>query len=314
MAGREAINLNRYSDLASWCETFEWEFQGRQIESGVLEASISSYTGKHTHLHQTQLNKRLHQRGASTNDWVHFAIVFDQGRLVWRRNDLACESLLNFNDPQGIDAVSENCFTAFIISSDSSRLQQSAQLLGLDVEVERFFTESAFNTMSGDKVTLLRRRMQQLQSMLQRVPLAANSIAAIEEIDGNLPMQLLHTLAETEETHHPLAAPVRGNVLGRALEYIDHHANEPITVQHLCQETAVSWRTLERAFRNHFQITPKAYLKFVRLNGVRQALLSAHTSDKVLDLAYRWGFWHSGQFASDYRKHFGELPTQTLRK
>ena len=33
----------------------------------------------------------------------------------------------------------------------------------------------------------------------------------------------------------------------------------------------------------------------------------------VQDTAARWGFWHGGQFADDYRRQFDELPSQTLR-
>ncbi|MCK5375915.1 MAG: helix-turn-helix domain-containing protein, partial [Acidobacteria bacterium] len=33
----------------------------------------------------------------------------------------------------------------------------------------------------------------------------------------------------------------------------------------------------------------------------------------VTDVANNWGFWHMGQFAADYRKMFGELPSQTLQ-
>ena len=29
------------------------------------------------------------------------------------------------------------------------------------------------------------------------------------------------------------------------------------------------------------------------------------------NVAHRWGFWHMGQFARDYRRLFGELPSET---
>ena len=33
----------------------------------------------------------------------------------------------------------------------------------------------------------------------------------------------------------------------------------------------------------------------------------------VVDIANAWGFWHSGQFAADYKQLFGELPSTTLK-
>ena len=36
------------------------------------------------------------------------------------------------------------------------------------------------------------------------------------------------------------------------------------------------------------------------------------SNEKVANVANRWGFWHLGQFAADYREQFGELPSHTL--
>jgi AraC-like DNA-binding protein len=30
--------------------------------------------------------------------------------------------------------------------------------------------------------------------------------------------------------------------------------------------------------------------------------------------ALRWGFWHFGEFSRAYKKCFGELPSETLRR
>jgi AraC family ethanolamine operon transcriptional activator len=60
-------------------------------------------------------------------------------------------------------------------------------------------------------------------------------------------------------------------------------------------------------------VTPKAYLQAERLKRVRRGLREADArTAQVTDVANAWGFWHMGQFAADYRKLFGELPSQTL--
>jgi AraC family ethanolamine operon transcriptional activator len=61
-------------------------------------------------------------------------------------------------------------------------------------------------------------------------------------------------------------------------------------------------------------MTPKAYLTAMRLDGVRRHLVPGEPTVKIADVANRWGFWHMGQFAADYRRHFGELPSQTLQR
>jgi len=50
------------------------------------------------------------------------------------------------------------------------------------------------------------------------------------------------------------------------------------------------------------------------LNEKLSELQSKHGQPpNIVDVASRWGFWHMGQLAADYRKHFGELPSETLR-
>ena len=34
----------------------------------------------------------------------------------------------------------------------------------------------------------------------------------------------------------------------------------------------------------------------------------------VTDAANRWGFWHMGDFAMNYRRMFDELPSDTLKR
>jgi len=88
-----------------------------------------------------------------------------------------------------------------------------------------------------------------------------------------------------------------------------------LTVRDLCRAAGASERTLRYAFVERYGVPPKAYLKAVRLHGVRRELRSADLHAlRVTDTANRWGFWHMGDFAADYRRLFGELPSKTLAR
>ncbi len=55
------------------------------------------------------------------------------------------------------------------------------------------------------------------------------------------------------------------------------------------------------------------------LGDCPQIAAITHHFDPMIDLVINhvsshWGFWHSGQFASDYKKLFGELPSETVNK
>lgn len=53
----------------------------------------------------------------------------------------------------------------------------------------------------------------------------------------------------------------------------------------------------------------------IRLNAVHKILIKAASVDvKVTDIANQFNFWHMGQFAADYKRLFGKLPSETLRE
>lgn len=102
----------------------------------------------------------------------------------------------------------------------------------------------------------------------------------------------------------------------RAEAYIEAHCDEPITLDMLAREVCTSARSLQAGFRDHRGTTPMAFLKRVRLQRVREALLRARADGaqvSVTAVALTWGFAHLGHFTAAYQKQFGELPSQTLR-
>jgi AraC-like DNA-binding protein len=98
----------------------------------------------------------------------------------------------------------------------------------------------------------------------------------------------------------------------RAEDYMRAYLRQPLSLLDLCRECAVSERTLHYAFQEVRGLSPMAYFKAVRLNKVRQQLKAAADKGTVYEIAHRWGFSHTGEFAGAYRRLFGELPSQTL--
>lgn len=104
-------------------------------------------------------------------------------------------------------------------------------------------------------------------------------------------------------------------LLSRAREYVLENMSEPLTVLDLCNQLYVSRRTLQNAFHAILGIGPNAWLKRIRLNAVRRELISPWSqSATVKDAAMQWGFWHLGQFATDYQQLFAEKPSLTLHQ
>jgi len=97
------------------------------------------------------------------------------------------------------------------------------------------------------------------------------------------------------------------------LAYIADHGHAPLTVGEISAAIGANERTLRRAFLDRFGVPPKSYLTMVRLHGARRDLRRRAPGTAVIDVANRWGFWHMGDFARNYRRVFGELPSETTK-
>lgn len=120
-------------------------------------------------------------------------------------------------------------------------------------------------------------------------------------------------------TPHPLSPPATCNSrcqwVKEAETLLLENLDYPWTVHELCTELHISERTLRYGFQEFFGMGPAAYIKVHRLNSARRQLESSTSKQAtVTDVAIQWGFWHMGQFAKDYKKIFGESPSETLAR
>jgi AraC-like DNA-binding protein len=101
----------------------------------------------------------------------------------------------------------------------------------------------------------------------------------------------------------------------RAMEYMEAHIDEPLTVTEIARHTGVGLRSLQAAFRSCFGTTPSMWLRDKRLDRVHETLVTAVPgSTSVTRVAMEWGFVHLGEFAAYYRRRFGVNPSDTLAK
>ncbi|MEK6234614.1 MAG: helix-turn-helix domain-containing protein, partial [Planctomycetales bacterium] len=102
-------------------------------------------------------------------------------------------------------------------------------------------------------------------------------------------------------------------IVRTAEEFAHASLDRPIVLSDLCSLTDVSERTLRSAFLNVVGLTPNKYLRIIRLNRVRAELQrSSPGLTSVTSAAMRWGFYHLGRFSQDYKRLFGESPSETV--
>jgi AraC family ethanolamine operon transcriptional activator len=104
-------------------------------------------------------------------------------------------------------------------------------------------------------------------------------------------------------------------VVRKVEEYVRAFSEDRIGVLQLCALAGVSKRTLHYAFLEVTGGTPKDFVKLIKLNAARRDLLAIGPGPgHVEQVARRYGFNRPGNFAADFRRLFGELPSRYIRQ
>ncbi|WP_448626635.1 AraC family transcriptional regulator [Geodermatophilus sp. URMC 64] len=144
---------------------------------------------------------------------------------------------------------------------------------------------------------------------ISRSPLAATSLERAL-VDGLL---AVHAGSLSERIRAP-GTPTRPRSLKKALSLLEDHCHEPLTTADVAEAVGVSVRSLQEAFRTHLDTTPMAHLRAVRMSRIHAELVAGGERTSVTDVALRWGVTHTGRFAQEYRRMYGQSPSQTLRQ
>ena len=93
-----------------------------------------------------------------------------------------------------------------------------------------------------------------------------------------------------------------------AIDVMERHLEEPLTLEEVSEQAQVSRRQLERLFRHHLGCSPGKYYLDLRLDFARSLLLQ--TEKPVTDIAFASGFVTLSHFSKSFRQRFGISPRQ----
>jgi AraC-like DNA-binding protein len=138
---------------------------------------------------------------------------------------------------------------------------------------------------------------------------------AREQLESLVLTQLLLTVPHSHSA--ALRAPdppARHRHVRRVVDLVEAQPEQDLTLAELARAAGTTARALQRGFSEVVGMSPTAYVRAVRLDRVHAELLGPPHAGSVTDVATRWGFYHLGRFAQQYRARFGELPSETARR
>lgn len=293
----------------------EWDLDFRQLSRGGFRGELLQFGNQNFQFARTRLEALLHQRGSTPPELRTFAIpMLDNQGLNWRGHEIAANQMLVFPVSGELESTSSSDFDMLVLSISSESLDAAFRRAGAR-GIEPALAEVEVICCEPLALAALRRWGQLLTIEAGCAPrsiLCGEAMTSIEERACDL---LVQVLATKQQTRARLAQRQRARQTEEAVSLARRTTAEVLTVAQLCRAVGVSERTLRRGFTERFGVSPKAFLKAQSLIGLRRALRASNPrSTQVTEVASRFGLWHLGQLAADYQRHFGELPSETLRR
>ena len=301
---------HQFADIDALAEVSRaWDVDFRQLDPGPFRGSVVQWITPAVQLAGATFSRRVDQRGAPPRRLRSVAMAARPDvRFFWRGHHVTANDLLIFPLGGEIECVSAPGFANLVLSVDEEVLEGAAERMG-QAGVSRTLRSREVLALPAEVMGRLRRDLAQLfEAGLHRPH------ASVSRLQTEAPRALVKALGSVAE-HECGLHGTRVRVVREAIALARDHSGSGLSVTELASLLGVTERSLQRGFRDVVGTTPKAYIQAQRLTAVRRQLRTADASRiRVADVANECGFWHLGQFAADYRRHFGERPSDTLRR
>lgn len=149
---------------------------------------------------------------------------------------------------------------------------------------------------------------------IKEIPAQALERKAGQHLEQMIGLHIINAWARHEKIDLSQPIDIAPYYIKRAMEYIHANYQYSPTIVEIAQAVGVSIRTLSATFKRHQQMTVGQMLRKVRLEQVRERLLTADAASNVMDIAHACGYINLGDFARQYKQKYGELPSTTIKR
>lgn len=111
------------------------------------------------------------------------------------------------------------------------------------------------------------------------------------------------------------AATPKPRYIKKAQAYILENAQDALTPEDIARAACVSLRSLYAGFQTYLHCSPMTFVKNTKLDKINDELKHGEAATtSISDVVSKYGISSLGNFSANYRRRFGELPRETLRR
>jgi AraC family ethanolamine operon transcriptional activator len=310
----ETINQKSFHIEELSALQFGWQIDFTQLGPAKLESTVSLVQSANLGVCHFQFNSGFDQRLHAQPGYYSFGLPDPDAAAATVQGKAARPgAIIVFPHDHEAYGASHAGFNGYGIHIREGYLETVAETV-FKMPLPLLVPTAGIYGLTGEQFHHLREELHKWQQLAATAcPLDAS--IQVTNRQESLAIAILNGLSysvKTEETKHLKC----DRAIRLVLDYVNSAPTEEITAVELCTLADCSQRWLEQSFKKRFGVTPKAYVKYLRLAHLRRDLQQPTSGERetVVELASAYGFWHMGQLAADYRKVYGELPSDTLKR
>jgi AraC family ethanolamine operon transcriptional activator len=310
----ETINQKSFHIEELSALQFGWQIDFTQLGPAKLESTVRLVQSANLGVCHFQFNSGFDQRLHAQPGYYSFGLPDPDAATATVQGKAASPgAIIVF--PQDYEAygASHAGFNGYGVHIREAYLEALAEAV-FKIPLRLLIPTAGIYALTEVQLHHLRWELQKWQQMaITADPMAASVLA--EHREETLAVAVLNCLSHSMKNDEPQHLK-SDRAIRLVLDYVNSAPSNEITAVELCKLADCSQRWLEQSFKLRFGVTPKAYVKYLRLAHLRHDLQQPTSGERetVIEHASAYGFWHMGQLAADYRKVYGELPSDTLKR
>lgn len=292
-----------------------YDIDCKQIDCGNFYATLQQIECDSVFINRFTTARCLDVKGAPPRGLITFGIPTKNCLpFIWRNKASSGNTIQIYKPHTELEMITHSAFEAIDVSISEDAFNILNQQWGLP-KLDKLIGTREMVVCRPNIMGQLRNTLQIICKVIDDNPnFLKHNINLQNLIKYEVPHLLMQALITAEVSVIKAAPEKRCYALKTAVDYIQATPFDSISLHQFCSTNDINARTLQRAFIEKYGVSPNSYVKALHLNSVYKKLSNNDTdkTTRIADVASSNGFWHMSQFAADYKRQFGELPSATL--
>ncbi len=285
--------------------TQDWDNRWRRMGVGDTKVRLSIYNTPRLQFSSFEYNNAIFIEGSHPKGTIMLSIIDSNDTISFANQKLLPYELIVLKYGEEVDYLARTNNTIFTLTIEEKLFLNS---------FERYFGQEIDKVRANGRLVVDRLAKEiVIQNILYWLKYFQNYQNSMDiDILYHIENEILETIFTSIEFRERKASKSRLDI-SKVREVMHDNIQNIYTIGDLAQELKISPRTLQYNFKMRIGFTPKEYLHQLRLNAIREELISSMGECRVSDIALKYGFFNSSHFSAEYKRVFKETPSDTLK-